>query len=251
MQSLGGMKNPNLFMALEALLFLVDADGQELSNFLVKHKLAVESFIMTGHGEGWKHCDILSSISVQHRVLDSSAQPQITVQLKRLQDMDLSIVLSSSSCILVSYHVNSNQSLASLIKLGRETVQRKRLALVLKMGSGISLDMAANTEKLPFLVAAELENGQEQFLCPALGESKPHLSQYMCDQSHASYKNKVLRVGMMGISPYFKADKNGIVGVDITLLNYLATKMEFTPKIYIAKGFVASINMVCTHNFVH
>ena len=243
------MKVPSLFLALEALLFLTGADGQELSNFLVRHKLAIESFIMTGHGEGWKHCDILSSISVQHRALDSSAQPQMTVELKRLLDMDLSIVLSSSSCILVSYHINSNQSLASLIKLGWETVQRKRLALVLKMGPGISLDMAGNTEKLPFLIAAELEDGQEQFLCPVLGETKPHLSHYMCDQSHASYKNKVLRVGMTGISPYFKADKNGIAGVDITLLNYLAAKMEFTSKIYIPKNFAASINMVCIQTF--
>ena len=245
------MKVPNLFLALEALLFLVGADGQELSNFLVRHKLAIESFIMTGHGEGWKHCDILSSISVQHRALDSSAQPQMTVELKRLLDMDLSIVLSSSSCLLVSYHVNSNQSLASLIKLGWETIQRKRLALVLKMGSGVSLDMAGNTEKLPFLVAAEQENGQEQFLCPVLGETKPHLSHYMCDQSHASYKNKLLRVGMMGIPPYFIADKNGIAGIDIKLLNYLADKIEFTSKIYVPKNYAASINMVCVHIFVY
>ena len=239
-----------MFLALKTLLFLVGADGQELSDFLVRHKLAIESFMMTGHGEGWRHCDILSSISVQHRALDSFAQPQMTIELKRFLNMDLSIVLSSSSCIFVSYHVNSNQSLASLIKLGWETVQRKRLALVLKMGPGISLDMAANTEKLPFLVAAELQTGQEQFLCPVLGETKPHLSHYMCDQSHASYKNKILRVGMVGISPYFIADKNGIAGADITLLNYLEAKLECTSKIYVPKTFAASINMVSIHNFL-
>ena len=112
------MKAPNLFLALVALLFLVGAEGQELSDVLVRHKSAIESFIMVGHSEGWKHCDIISSISVQHRFLDSSAQPQITVDLKRVLDMDLSIVLSSSNCILISYHIKSNQSLASLIKLG-------------------------------------------------------------------------------------------------------------------------------------
>ena len=112
------MKAPNLFVALEALLFLFGAEGQQLSDFLVKHKSAIEDFIMIGHGEGWKQCDIISSISVQHRFLDSSAQPQITVDLKRVLDMDLSNVLSSSNCILISYHIESYQSLASLIKLG-------------------------------------------------------------------------------------------------------------------------------------
>ena len=112
------MKAPNLFVALEALLFLFGAEGQQLSDFLVRHKSAIENFIMIGHSEGWKQCDIISSISVQHRFLDSSAQPQITVDLKRVLDMDLSNVLSSSNCILISYHIESYQSLASLIKLG-------------------------------------------------------------------------------------------------------------------------------------
>ena len=112
------MKALTLFLALEALLLHVDAENQQLSDFLVRHKSAIESSIMVGHGEGWKHCSIISSIYVQHRFLDSFAQPQITVDLKRVLDMDLSIILSSSSCILISYHINSNQSLASLIKLG-------------------------------------------------------------------------------------------------------------------------------------
>ena len=112
-----GMKAPNLFLAL-MYMFLVGVEGQQLSDFLVRHKSAIESFIMIGHSEGWKQCDIISSISVQHRFLDSSAQPEITVDLKRVLDMDLSIIPSSSSCIFISYHINSNQSLASLIKLG-------------------------------------------------------------------------------------------------------------------------------------
>ena len=112
-----GMKAPNLFLAL-MYMFLVGVEGQQLSDFLVRHKSDIESFIMIGHSEGWKQCDIISSISVQHRFLDSSFQPQITGNLERVLDMDLSIVLSSSSCILISYHINSNQSLASLVKLG-------------------------------------------------------------------------------------------------------------------------------------
>ena len=112
------MKAPNLFLALEALLFLFGAEGQQLSDFLVTRKSAIENFIMIGHSEGWKHCDIISSISVQDRFLGSFAQPQMIVNLRRVLDMDLSNVISSSNCILISYHIKSNQSLASLIKLG-------------------------------------------------------------------------------------------------------------------------------------
>ena len=121
------MNAPNLFLALEALLFLFGAEGQQLSDFLVKHKSAIENFIMIGHSEGWKHCDIISSISVQHRFLDSPAQPQITVDLKRVLDMDLSLLLSSSNCILISYHITNNQSLASLIKLGAILIEYQQI----------------------------------------------------------------------------------------------------------------------------
>ena len=54
------------------------------------------------------------------------------------------------------------------LPLGWKIVHKKRLALVLKLGPGIGLDMAANTEKLPFLIAADMENGQEHFLCPGV-----------------------------------------------------------------------------------
>ena len=84
-----------------------------------------------------------------------------------------------------------------------------------------------------------------------LGDSKPHLSDYMCDQSHASYKNKVLRVAMYGFPPYFIAGKDGLGGADNTLLNYLAAKMEFASKIYVTKNWVASINMVCFCSIIH
>ena len=81
-----------------------------------------------------------------------------------------------------------------------------------------------------------------------LGETKPHLSDYMCDQFHALYKNKVLRVAMMGHLPYFIAGKDNIGGADTTLLKYLAAKMKFTSKIYLPKTYLASINMVCICN---
>ena len=67
----------------------------------------------------------------------------------------------------------------------------------------------------------------------------------MCDQSHASYKNKVLRVAMYGMSPHVIAGKDGIGGADVTLLNYLTAKLAFTSKISFPKNWVSSINIVC------
>ena len=78
-----------------------------------------------------------------------------------------------------------------------------------------------------------------------LGDSKPHLSDYMCDQSHASYKSKVLRVTMYGVPPHVIAGKDGIGGADIKLLDYLTAKLEFTSKIYTPKSWASSINTVC------
>ena len=84
-----------------------------------------------------------------------------------------------------------------------------------------------------------------------LGFPKPHLSNYMCDRSHASYKNKVLRVAMYGLSPYFIAGKDGFGGADTMLLNYLSAKMEFTSKIFVTKSWVDSINVVCFCSSFH
>ena len=237
------MKVPNYFLALGAIFLPIGTNGQELSNFLARHEISLENFIMTGFGEGWRHCDILSATSIQD--LGISARPQIVLELEKLLTLDLSPLLSSPSCILVSYHVNGNQSLASLIKLGWENIQRKRIALVLKMGSGITLDMEADTEKLPFVVAAQLENGKEQFLCPVVGENKPYLSQNICAQSYASYKNKVLRVGMMGRPPFFKPGQTGVDGIDFRLLNYLAAELEFIPKLTHPNGWDDSLKLVC------
>ena len=81
-------------------------------------------------------------------------------------------------------------------------MQHKRAAFVIKMSSGMTLNMAPNITKLPFLVAAELEDGREQFLCPVVGEPEPFLQHSMCDHAYTSYKNKVIRVGVIGVPPY-------------------------------------------------
>ena len=76
----------------------------------------------------------------------------------------------------------------------------------MKMGSGLTLDMAANTTKLPFLVAAKLEDGREQFLCPVVGQSVLNLQSSMCNQLQRSFRDKILRVAVFGVPPYFYGD---------------------------------------------
>ena len=61
---------------------------------------------------------------------------------------------------------HTSKDIMQVLPLGWKTVNKKRLSLVLKIGPRIGLNMAANTEKLPFLIAAEMQNGKEQFLCP-------------------------------------------------------------------------------------
>ena len=144
--------------------------------------------------------------------------------------------------------MKSIENLMYLMKLGYETFQKKRLALVLKISSNTSLDIASNMINLPFLVAAVLSNGKEQFLCPVLGEHQPRLQDLMCDMSYKSYTNKMLRVGMVGFPPYFAIQEQKIVGVDMMFLKFLEEKKSLQSNINFHKTFVASIDVVCMKN---
>ena len=162
---------------------------------------------------------------------------------------DLWKYLSASHCVLATYHVQSQENLVNLLKLGYETFQKKRLALVLKIGTNTSLGIARDLNNLPFpnlpfLVAAVLSNGEEQFLCPVVGELNPRLQDVMCDLSYTTYKNRILRAGVLGIPPYFTMKDTKIDGVDVKLLKLLAEKMRFQPNIIIPKKFLAVAHVV-------
>ena len=178
---------------LVVVLLTSDANGDM---FLARHRNAIENLIMTGYGEGWKNCDIITDAPQGPGFLISN--PLYVMEVDHLKIFDISTSLSSSHCVLTSFYVKSNQSLSDLIEFGWTTIQHKRLALVLKMGPGLSLDMAANTTKLPFVIATELWNGQPQFLCPVVGEAEPSLQDSICD---TSLKDKTIRVGCFGLPP--------------------------------------------------
>ena len=187
------------------LLSLMDNASGEKDMFLTKYRRDIENYIMTGYGQGWKHCDLIhdtySSLSSYEVQGGGGKIPIFVVDADGLQKIDTKTTFSSSKCLLISAYIKDNQSLSNLIKLGWSVVQHKRLALVLKLSQDLALDIATNTTKLPFVIASRIEDGKEQFLCPIIGEPNPRIQNVICDQAYTSYKHKPLRVGIFGVPP--------------------------------------------------
>ena len=118
-----------LDMCLGMVLLSSAANGDM---FLARHRDAVENFIMTGYGKGWKNCDIITDAPQGPGFLKDN--PLYVMQVDNLKIFDISTTLSSSHCVLTSFYVRSNLSLSDLIEFGWTTIQHKRLALVLKIG---------------------------------------------------------------------------------------------------------------------
>ena len=162
--------------------------GQEAGTLLTKYRDDLEGYIMKGHGGGWKNCDIVHDTS--ERFNFSAYTLRFVMDLSMIGSSDIRTTFSSSHCLLVSAHVSNNQSLSDIFKFGWSVIQHKRLALVLQLEAGLTLDKAANTSKLPFMVVATDQHKKEQFLCPVIGRASPKLQSYMCDTSYVSLKEK-------------------------------------------------------------
>ena len=215
--------------------------NEQPSPILTIYKKAIENYIMTGYESRWQHCDLLSS----NRYFFEDV-PQIIIDLDKLKMLDVKSTFSKSSCLLVYYDENNMVSLSALLDFGRVAINHVRLALVIKIGSGFNLEMARNSSNLPFLVAVESDNGQEQFLCPVVGEVKPHLSPEMCKTSYQSYKGNKLRIGLTGVLPEFTVTRTGTIeGTAVWLIKMLAERLRFTPEIVLAPSFSAAANQVC------
>ena len=191
---------------------------------LIKHKEAIQNYMMTGYETKWQHCDRLSDDSYY-----SDNEPQITMKLEEIQTLNLKAVFAYSTCLLVHYDVSSRETLSALFEFGRKAINHVRLAILITMRSGMTLEMANYTSNLPYLVAAQLDDGTEQFLCPVVGEVKPQFGQDMCRQSFISYKNKKLRIGATGVPPEFFVSSNSGVfdekttdGTSVRLIRMLA-----------------------------
>ena len=175
--------------------------GQMRPQLLSKHRKSIERYTMTGNGKRIDdyQCDVLYDDPHGYSVEGGA---QFVMDIEKLDHFDISSNIASSQCLLVSVEVNNSRSLSAVLKFGWAVVQHKRVALVMKMVSTLTLYEARNVTKLPFLVAAELKGGKEQFLCPVVGKREPHLQNSMCDDNYSSYKDKVIRFSIIGVPPY-------------------------------------------------
>ena len=187
--------NFNKNFIVSVLLNVYQSDGV-LCIILTHHKEAIQSYIMTGYESNWQHCERLSDLSDY-----SSNEPQIIMNLNEIQTLNLKSAFAYTTCLLVHYNVGSKASLSALMEFGWKAINHVRLAIVMKLRSGITLEMAKNTSNLPYLVAAQLDDGKEQFLCPIVGQENPGFGQVMCRKSYLNYQSKKLRIGGSGLLP--------------------------------------------------
>ena len=207
--------------------------GQDLDEFIAKHKVAIEAHIMAGYGGGWKECDRLIVSPEEHDT--PSAIPQVVMDMKSLKSFDIYSGLSQIHCLLVTAYVSNLGMLTDIIEFGWAAVHHKRLGMALKLASNLTLDMATNTTSLPFIIGAKLEGGEEQFLCPYLGmgENMPHLQTIISQWPHPTFLGKTIIIGLSGhgIPPWTFMGTNGKPdGVDIRLVTLLHRKWKIMPK---------------------
>ena len=213
--------------------------GAHKSIFLEQYMEKIQDYIMTGHEKGWQPCDVMSA-----NIYREETAPQISMDLDKIWNLNIKSVFSFSHCIFISYHVNSEEDLASLVDFGLRAHRQMRVALLIKIKRGISLEMTLKDTSLPFMIGAELDNNKIQFNCPILGKSNTGLEPHICNPSYATYKDNVLRIVLYGVRENFHSTKNGIDGTDVRLLHMLAKKLRFNPKTTILPSFAAIRNVV-------
>lgn len=241
------MKHASFFLPLGALLMSNTTLGQKHNMFLDKYKETIQNYIMTGHERGWKQCDILSADRFSY---DDTTH--ISMDMDKILTLDMKSAFASSQCLLVTSHVDSTDSLKALLDFGWATIQHFRLALVMHMDSGVTLDMITNATNLPFLIAADLGDDKEQFLCPVVGEMKPLLQHKLCQPSYVSTKNKTLRVGLLGILPHFAMKSDGsIEGANLRMIKILEDNLNFTADISVPNSYEAAEFQVCNCYFIY
>ena len=235
-----GKMEPFLLLHISLSILTFGVHGELMNRFLDTHKDAVQDYIMTGKENGWQSCDIITDIPHSYKDV-----PQMAMTLTNLKTLSKKSAFASMDCLLAIYDIEDKISLSALLEFGWEAVQHVRLALVLRMSSGMTLALAPNTTKIPFLIAAQLEDGTAQFLCPVVGESEPRLEHGMCSPSNVAYKGKTLRLGLMGILPYFLLQEDGSFGgTNVMIIKMLAERLGFKPDIVPALSYNAAEDLV-------
>ena len=241
-----------LLVSLGTLLLQGKCMGQGERMLFDEYKEAIQNYIMTGHEKGWMQCDILSDgISFEPGRQMHETTPYISMDMGKIKRLNMeekahiaNMTFASSHCLLAIYNVESKASLSSILDFGKAAFSYVRLALVLKLNSGMTLDMLTNVTKLPFLVAAESNDRNRQFLCPVVGENEPRLELDICDPSYVLPINKTLRVGIWGSYPY-AINTELHQGIDFDMLTMLAKKFKFNTKIIAPPTYIGTVIMVC------
>ena len=223
------------------LLFSIESLGQDIDAFLSGQRVQIETYIMAGYEDSWAHCDVISADPQKN---EARLSPQFVIDFKMLNKLDMNSILSASQCLLAVYHITSKEDLSEILQFGQTVFKYKRIALILKLENIVTLNMATDFAKLPFLIAAQLEGGREQFLCPIVGKPEPILQDFICNEIYASYRYKKLRVGLFGVNPHLFRKGNGIDGTDWRMMKLLAEKLKFEPDVKIARSFEHGANMV-------
>ena len=109
-----------LFVLLEKAL------GQQEGTFIAKYRDAIQKYIMTGHEEGWQHCDILSENPSYMGV------PQISIKLEKIKTLNIKSAFENSHCLLVNYDVSSNTSLSTILEFGLEAIKHVCLIFIVQ-----------------------------------------------------------------------------------------------------------------------
>ena len=213
-------------IGLTVIQWVAHTYGQHLDLFLAKHRNAIEAYIMTGYGDGWKHCDLLSLGSTYQSLPGDAANFQMNS--KTMRTFDISSSFSSSYCLILRTQVNNTRTLADMVEFGWTAIQHKRLGMVMTLENNVTMEGLKNISKLPFPIAAQLDKDKEKFLCPVVGKLYPIVQSFMCPQSFTIYKGKHIRVTTNPYSkPYGKSYKKDGKGIDTKLLQLLQNKMIF------------------------
>ena len=220
-----------ILVPIGLLISFEAAHGHQKNTLLSKHKNSIQEYIMTGQENGWQNCDILSANPSDLSV------PQMLMRLEQIHMLDMKSITKDSDCLLVNYDICSKEGLSNLLQFGWEAAYHVRLALVIKICNGITLEIATNTSNLPYLVAIESEKNTDHFICPVVGEIKPRMENEICNPSYLSYKNKALRIGLLGVPPDFVLTSSGVEGINIRLIKMMAKMLKFLPNIKFATSF--------------
>ena len=243
-----GSTNPAIIVLLLFSLS-ISVECRDFNTFVSLYKQNIEDFIMTGYGNGWQTCDIIAVHPLE--LIFFLDVPHVTIEREKLKILDVDRSLDTSAvakahCILVLARADNYATISSITEFGWTAIEHKRIGMMLQLGSNLTLDKLTNITKLPFLIAAQLENGEDQFLCPTIESYQPVLQQSMCRKDVADYRGKTIRVAVYtAAKPFGYMTEDGFgEGVDKRFINVVKRQFGFSTTEILFGDTLEGINSV-------